>query len=85
MASGTPVVTSNISSLPEVVGSAAVLVNPENVFEIARGMREALANEGLRAALIQRGHQQVRRFSWESTARQVMAVYNQVATGRRGA
>ena len=45
MASGTPVVTSSVSSLPEVVEDAAVLVNPENVFEIARGIREALTNE----------------------------------------
>ena len=84
MASGTPVVTSNISSLPEVVGSAAVLVNPENVFEIAKGMREVLTNDTLRVTLMQRGHQQVRRFSWESTARQVLAVYHQVAEGPKG-
>jgi glycosyltransferase involved in cell wall biosynthesis len=79
MASGTPVVTSNISSLPEVVGSAAVLVNPENVFEIAKGIREALVNDTLRAQLIHRGHQQARRFSWESTARQVLSIYEEVA------
>jgi glycosyltransferase involved in cell wall biosynthesis len=79
MASGTPVVTSNISSLPEVVGDAAVLVNPENVFEIARGIREALTNEHLRAALIEKGHQQARRFSWESTARQVLEIYRDLA------
>jgi glycosyltransferase involved in cell wall biosynthesis len=77
MASGTPVVTSNVSSLPEVVGDSAILVNPENVFEIARGIREALTSESLREALIQRGHQQARRFSWESTARQVLEVYRE--------
>jgi glycosyltransferase involved in cell wall biosynthesis len=82
MASGTPVVTSNISSLPEVAGNAAVLVNPENVFEIARGIREALTNSTLRAALIHRGRQQARRFSWESTARQVLEVYREVAGSR---
>ena len=49
MACGTPVVTSNVSSLPEVVGDAAVLVNPENVFDIARGIREVLLDEELRA------------------------------------
>lgn len=79
MASGTPVVTSNISSLPEVVGNAAVLVNPENVFEIAKGIREALTNSTLRATLIHRGHEQARRFSWESTARQVLSIYKEVA------
>ena len=79
MASGTPVVTSNVSSLPEVVGDSAVLVNPENVFEIARGIREALTNESLREALIHRGHQQARKFSWEATARQVLDVYQEFA------
>jgi glycosyltransferase involved in cell wall biosynthesis len=79
MASGTPVVTSSVSSLPEVVGDAAVLVNPENVFEIAKGIREALTNETLRATLIQRGHRQARRFSWESTARQVLEIYRNLA------
>ncbi len=79
MASGTPVVTSNVSSLPEVVGDSAVLVNPENVFEIARGIREALTSESLRETLIRRGHQQARKFSWEATARQVQEVYREFA------
>jgi glycosyltransferase involved in cell wall biosynthesis len=81
MASGTPVVTSNISSLPEVVGEAAVLVNPENVFEIARGIREVLTNESLRAELIEKGQAQARRFSWETNARQILDVYREVADG----
>ena len=55
MACGTPVVTSNVSSLPEVVGDAAMLVNPENVFDIARGIREVLLDEDLRAKLIAAG------------------------------
>lgn len=79
MASGTPVITSNVSSLPEVVGDSAVLVNPENVFEIARGIREALTNESLRETLVRRGHQQARKFSWEATARQVLDVYREFA------
>jgi len=65
MACGTPVVTSNVSSLPEVAGDAAVLVNPENVFDIARGIKEALLDETLRAELIRRGYAQAARFSWE--------------------
>jgi len=79
MASGTPVVTSNLSSLPEVVGDAALLVNPENVFEIARGIREVLTNEDLRNSLIEKGHAQARRFSWDETARQVLEVYHEVS------
>lgn len=82
MASGTPVVCSNISSLPEVVGDAAVLVNPENVFDIARGIREALTDEALRARLICDGYRQARSFSWQSTSRQVLDVYQEVAQTR---
>jgi len=82
MASGTPVVTSNLSSLPEVVGNAAVMVNPENVFDIARGMREALLDDDLRAELIRKGYEQARRFSWSQTARQVLEIYREVAQDR---
>ena len=79
MASGTPVVTSNVSSLPEVVDDAAILVNPENVFDIARGIRDVLLDDQLRANLICRGREQARRFSWDSTARQVLEIYREVA------
>ena len=79
MASGTPVVTSNVGSLPEVVGDAALLVNPENVFEIARGIQEVLLDEDLRCRLIAKGKAQAARFSWERTARQVLEVYREVA------
>jgi glycosyltransferase involved in cell wall biosynthesis len=82
MAVGTPVVTSNVSSLPEVAGDAAVTVNPENVFDIARGLREALLDEPLRAELIRRGYEQARRFSWRQTARQVLEIYREVAEKR---
>jgi glycosyltransferase involved in cell wall biosynthesis len=75
MACGTPVVTSNVSSLPEVVGDAAVLVNPENVFDIARGIREVLLDDALRERLIRRGFEQAARFSWERTAREVLEIY----------
>jgi len=78
MASGTPVVASNVSSLPEVVGDAALLVNPENVFDIARGIGEALLDEDLRAELISRGRKQAAHYSWERTARQVLEVYTEV-------
>ncbi|HXG34750.1 MAG TPA: glycosyltransferase family 1 protein [Bryobacteraceae bacterium] len=83
MACGTPVVTSNVSSLPEVAGDAAVLVNPENVFDIAAGIREVLTNESLRAELIERGRRRARQFSWERTACQVLDIYREVAARRR--
>lgn len=79
MACGTPVVTSNVSSLPEVVGDAAMLVNPQNVFDIARGLREVLLDVSLREELIRRGRAQAARFSWERTARQVLDIYLQSA------
>jgi glycosyltransferase involved in cell wall biosynthesis len=79
MASGTPVVTSNISSLPEAVNDAAMLVNPEIVFDIARGIREVLLNEALRRSLVWRGRQQAARFSWERTAGEVIEIYEEVA------
>jgi glycosyltransferase involved in cell wall biosynthesis len=82
MAAGTPVVTSNVSSLPEVTGDAAMLVNPENVFDIARGIREVLLDERLRAELIGRGYAQARRFSWATAARQVLEIYREVADSR---
>ena len=82
MACGTPVVASNVSSLPEVVGDAAILVNPENVFDIARGIQEVLLDEELRVRLIRRGREQAARFSWNWTARQVLEIYREAAGSR---
>jgi glycosyltransferase involved in cell wall biosynthesis len=82
MACGAPVVASNVSSLPEVVGDAAILINPENVFDIARGIREVLLDQELRARMIERGRVQAARFSWESTARQVLEIYREAAAER---
>lgn len=79
MAHGTPVVTSNATSLPEVVGNAAVLVNPENVFEIMRALHRVLMDAPLRERMKERGYKQVTRFSWESSVRRVVEVYRQVA------
>jgi glycosyltransferase involved in cell wall biosynthesis len=82
MAHGTPVVTSNTSSLPEVVGHAAVLVNPENVFEIMRALHRVLLDQTVREKYKQRGYEQANRFSWDASARQILGVYEQVA-GKR--
>ncbi|MEO7144041.1 MAG: glycosyltransferase family 1 protein, partial [Bryobacteraceae bacterium] len=83
MACGTPVVTSPVSSLPEVVGEAAMIVNPENVFDIARGMREVLLNDALRQTLVERGFEQVRRFSWERSAAEVLEIYGEAIEAGR--
>jgi glycosyltransferase involved in cell wall biosynthesis len=78
MAHGTPVLTSSASSLPEVFADAALLVNPENVFEIARGIRQILTEGLTREGLIRRGHDLVRKYSWERSADQVREVYRAV-------
>ena len=77
MASGTPVIASAVSSLPEVVGGAAMLVNPENVFDIARGITEVLLNDELRESLIVKGRKQAARFSWARTAREMLDLYEE--------
>jgi glycosyltransferase involved in cell wall biosynthesis len=62
-----------------VVGDAAVIVNPENVFDIARGIRDILLDADLRKRAVERGYQQSRRFSWLNTASHVLETYRQVA------
>jgi glycosyltransferase involved in cell wall biosynthesis len=82
MAHGTPVVTSNTSSLPEVAGNAALLVNPENVFEIQRGLQRALLDPALRAQMKQRGYEQAQRFSWTISVSRILEIYREVAGDR---
>ena len=79
MASGTPVVTSNVSSLPEVAGDAAVLVDPYSPEAIADGIERVLTDQALRRDLQQRGLARVKQFSWESSVRRVRDIYNEVA------
>jgi len=78
MAHGTPVVTSNVTSIPEVVGSAAVLVNPENAFEIMRAIHRVLLDQSLRDELKERGYHQAQQFSWEEAARRTLATYRDI-------
>jgi glycosyltransferase involved in cell wall biosynthesis len=78
MAHGTPVITSNTSSLPEVVGNAAVLVNPENVFEIMRALHRVLLDQPLRDRLKQRGYAQGERYSWDASVRRILEIYSEI-------
>jgi glycosyltransferase involved in cell wall biosynthesis len=78
MACGTPVVTSRISSLPEVVGDAALLVDPYSVKDIALGIERVLADEELRAGLKVRGLARAQSFSWDRSVREIHAVYMKV-------
>jgi glycosyltransferase involved in cell wall biosynthesis len=80
MAHGTPVVTSNVSSLPEVVGNAAVLVHPENVFEIMRALHRVLVDQPLREKMKERSYRQAAKFSWEKSVRRIINVYREVLT-----
>ena len=78
MASGCPVVTSTVSSLPEVAGEAALLVDPEDPAAIAQAITRLAADPALRQALKLRGLQRVRQFSLESQARETLAVYRRL-------
>jgi glycosyltransferase involved in cell wall biosynthesis len=78
MACGTPVVTSRISSLPEVVGDAAVLVDPHSVEDIATGLERVLSEPALRARLVEKGKERVKLFSWERSVEAIHAGYMKV-------
>ena len=78
MASGTPVVTSYAGSLPEVAGDAALMVDPYNVNDIARAMREILTDENLKNKLIERGLGQAKKFNWEKAAREYLGILNKL-------
>ncbi len=78
MACGTPVVASNLPPLVEAVGDAAELVIPDNVFDIARGLRELLLDKKRREALGWAGPLHAKRFSWDATARDVLDVYLEI-------
>jgi glycosyltransferase involved in cell wall biosynthesis len=75
MACGTPVVTSNVSSMPEIAGGAALLVDPSSVDEIADGIRRAVTDEALRGDLIARGLARARQFSWADSVAKIHGVY----------
>jgi glycosyltransferase involved in cell wall biosynthesis len=78
MACGTPVIASNLPALVEAVGTAAELVSPDNVFDVARGLRVMLTDGELRERRIEEGRVQASRFSWEDTARSVLDIYREI-------
>ncbi len=78
MACGTPVIVSNVSSLPEVVDDAALLVEPTDVEAWTVALHRLLTDETLWTELREKGLQQAARFSWDEAARQTLAVYNKV-------
>ena len=78
MTLGSPVITSNTSSLPEVAGDAALYVDPHNYYELARMMLKVLKNPDLRQEMIKRGRRRADKFSWRNTALETLSVYKSV-------
>ena len=79
MASGTPVVTSNVSSLPEVAGDAAVLVDPYDAMDIKDGIKRVLTDPALAAEMRRKGLLRAREFSWERSVARTLAIYRETA------
>lgn len=75
MACGTPVITSNLSSLPEVAGDAAITVDPYNLDALTHAIKQVLDDQNLYQMLVQRGYERVKLFSWEKSARQLRQLY----------
>jgi glycosyltransferase involved in cell wall biosynthesis len=78
MASGVPVITTTTTSLPEVAGDAAILVDPDDRAALVAALRRVLTDEALRADLIARGHAQTQRFGWHRTAETTLAILQRV-------
>lgn len=74
---GTPVITSNISSMPEIAGEGAVLVDPSNIEQITKAIVAVRDNYKLRNSLIEKGFKNIKRFTWKKTAEETFRVYEQ--------
>ena len=83
MACGTPVITSNSSSLPEVVGEVGIMVEPRDVRALAEAMELVLTDEGKRREMREKGLRQAARFSWKRTAQETLEVYRSVVGAER--
>jgi glycosyltransferase involved in cell wall biosynthesis len=75
------VITSNTSSLPEVAGDAALLVDPHDIHAIAQAITEVMENETLQEDLRQKGYAQVQRYTWSQAASKMLSVYQQLYEG----
>jgi glycosyltransferase involved in cell wall biosynthesis len=80
MACGTPVITSNTSSLPEVVGEAALTVDPYDEAALGQAMLEVVSDEELRARLRAAGRERARRFTWRAMAEKTLGLYREVSS-----
>lgn len=77
-ASGIPVITSNTSSLPEIAGDAALLINPKSVDELNNAMEKLLNSESLRKQLVSAGLLRAREFTWEKSAKEMVKIYKRI-------
>ncbi len=78
MACGVPVITANTSSMPEVAGGAALLVDPKEPLQIREAMQRVLSDQDLRKELVSKGLERARKFSWQAMAGAVLDIYRQV-------
>ena len=81
MACGAPIITSNTSSLPEVVGDAALLINPHNTGELSGAIMRILENKQLQEELRQKGYERVKEYSWPASAHKMLSVYQKLYEG----
>jgi len=78
MACGVPVIGSNCTSIPEVIGNAGIIVNPDDIDELADAILRILTDQNLRKQLIQRGYERAKAFTWERTAKETLEVFEEV-------
>ena len=83
MACGTPVIVSNASSLPEVVGEAGIMVEPHDVSGLIKAMERILTDKWLREEMRIKGLERARQFTWERAARETLRVYAEVTNAKR--
>jgi len=83
MACGCPVVTSSTGATPEIVGDAALIVDPRSVDEIYKATMRVLKDKALRAKVISKGYTQAKKFSWEKSARKMLSVFKEIVEGKR--
>ena len=78
MASGVPVITSNITSMPEIGGDAVITIDPFNKEELAEAMHNVLTDESLRKKMIEAGLSRAKGFTWQKTVEQTENLYNEL-------
>jgi glycosyltransferase involved in cell wall biosynthesis len=80
MASGIPTIAGNRTSIPEIAGDGALLINPESLPELSNALESLYSNPAARAGLVAKGLEQAARFSWKKTAEETAAIYRETAS-----